>query len=120
MLSPILQHIQTQKFRLRRLAALGQAELRVHEPDIEPAPPGERLENVGTLEREIHAPPEGEVLEDGDELRGVVMGVGGVVVVILDDLEARGEGFDVFVEGDDHAVAGDGEGCCGATGRGGG
>jgi hypothetical protein len=61
------------------------------------------LECVGEAELEVHGVGVGEVFEKGKELDNVVL---------LDDLQADSCGGPLFVDGNDHAAAGDGEGVC--------
>ena len=63
---------------------------------------GEELEGIGAAEDEVHASAQGEVLEEGDELRRVA-------AWFVDDEDAGEIGLEALVDGDDHAAAGDGE-----------
>lgn len=105
MLRRVLHQIQTHKLPIRLLLRLRHTELRIHQPDVEFPRAAERLVDVGALEREIHAPAECEVLEDGNELGDLT---------VAQELKPDVVGFEVLVDWNDHAAAGDGENCCGS------
>ena len=61
------------------------------------------LERIGKAELEVHGVGVGEVFEESEELDDVIL---------LDDLESDACGGPLFVNRDDHAATGDGEGVC--------
>ena len=82
------------------LVIRGQGELGVDETHEKPARPREGFEHVRGLDDEVHAGAEAEVVEEGDELGGLP---------VADDLHAREAGFELLVDRDHHAAAGNGK-----------
>jgi hypothetical protein len=101
MLPRVIRHIQTNKPRNLTILTLRQRKLRIHNLDLEFPRSAETLEDVGTLEGEVHAFAMAEVAEEGEKLDGFLL---------LDYLDAGFVCFPFFVDGDDHSAAGDGEG----------
>lgn len=100
MFAGVFRDIDAYEILGRIVARLGQREFGIDDANEIDAGAREGLEDVGALQREIHAGALREVPEKANQLNHLVL---------FDYLQARGAGFPAFIDRNDHPSSGDGK-----------